>query len=57
MRFDTLQDHEFRRDEWAARERDEQKRIRALGVEAGTCEGCYQNPCICLPDDYPCDPD
>lgn len=22
MKFDTLQDHEFRRDEWAARERD-----------------------------------
>lgn len=57
MRFDTLQDNEFRRDEWAARERDEQARIKALGVEAGTCEGCYQNPCVCLPDDYPCDPE
>lgn len=24
MKFDTLQDHEFRRDEWAAQERDAQ---------------------------------
>lgn len=57
MKFDTLQDHEFRRDEWDARERDEQARIKALGVEAGTCEGCYENPCTCLPDNYPCDPE
>jgi len=20
------------------------------------CDGCYQSPCICLPDDAPCDP-
>lgn len=39
-------------------ERDlERKRLESLGIEAGTCEGCYQNPCACLPDDSPRDPE
>jgi len=23
---------------------------------AGLCQGCYREPCICLPDDCNCDP-
>lgn len=23
----------------------------------GLCEGCYKDPCICLPDDANCDPE
>lgn len=35
----------------------ESERLAALGIEAGTCEACYQNPCQCCDDDYPCDPE
>ena len=24
-------------------------------LEEGLCQGCYLEPCICLPDDAPCD--
>lgn len=25
--------------------------------EDGLCYGCYREPCVCLPDDTPCDPE
>lgn len=38
-------------------EHDKEERLKALGIERGTCEGCYQNPCTCLSNDAPCDPE
>jgi hypothetical protein len=37
-------------------------RIRSQGIGVGeivelVCEGCYRHPCICKPDDCPCDPE
>jgi hypothetical protein len=31
-------------------------RFTRLGIEPGTCEGCYERPCSCLPNDANCDP-
>ena len=51
-------------------EEDKVKTISQLAAEAAKemegsegkvsldpCTGCYQDPCICFPDNYPCDPD
>lgn len=55
VRFDTLQDHEFRRDEWAAQEAQSRNLPdcdcgRRVDPERG-CVGCNLHPldCSCLP--------
>jgi hypothetical protein len=44
-KFDTLQDHEFRRDEWAAREQERPRRmLHCIRGEHDECIGCG---CLC----------
>lgn len=39
------------------RECSEFCRCAILGIAVGTCEGCYEYPCVCKPDDCNCDPE
>ncbi len=30
---------------------------KELDLRGSICDGCYKDPCACLPDDCNCDPD
>lgn len=35
--------------------KDRTEAIMEADKRNGICQGCFHNPCVCKPDDWPCD--